>query len=231
MTTHPPLPAPAPDAPRTSFHHKAAKYVFWALVLSFGLNLVSRGVFNAAGPEFDVARRVFGVLMGVVFVSVVPAGIIALCGIPKHGRKGLLGPGLTGILLPLLLVGMAVPAFHQVRSNALEMRARQQAQQLADELNTGAPKMLDEVTRLEGAKVDPAKTVTVSITLTGVAKSELDPALWQEKVVAAVKQNVETTALASLVKTGVTLVYRYTDRDGVLVDELVFRPEDFRTKK
>ncbi len=202
-----------------------------ALLVSVGLNIMSGGIFRAAGPEFDLVRRGFGILMGLLFLSAIPAGIVALCGVRKHGRKGLLFPGLLGALLPFLLVGMAIPAFHKVRSNALEMRSRQQAQQLAETLNSGAPKMIDDVTRLEGAKVDPVKTVTVSLTLTGLAKAELDPALWQEKVVAAVKRNVETTALAGVVKGGVTLVYRYTDRDGVLVEEIVFRPEDFRATK
>lgn len=41
--------------------------------------------------------------------SAIPAGILALFGIPKFGKKKLLWKGLVGILVPILFTAMMIP--------------------------------------------------------------------------------------------------------------------------
>ena len=217
---------------RGSIHHKAGRYAIWALALAGIFNVATQGVFKSAGVTISPeVQRLSSLGFGLIFVSAIPAGIIALCGIGKYGRKPLLVQGLLGTLVPLILIGLAIPAFNKVRTSSLEALARNQAATLAKEVSAGTPKMLDEVTQLDGAKVGPEKTVTINLTLTGFTKKEIDPVTWKEKVVASVKSNVEKPPLQNLIRAGVTIVYRYVDREGTLVDELVFRPQDYPAKK
>ncbi|TCO90166.1 hypothetical protein EV701_11192 [Chthoniobacter flavus] len=58
------------------------------------------------------------IVIGFIALTGILCGIIALCGIPKYGTKGLLWPALTGILLWLGLGALAVPTFALVRKKA-----------------------------------------------------------------------------------------------------------------
>jgi hypothetical protein len=57
-------------------------------------------------------------LLGVVF------GIVALCGIPRHGRKGILWPALIGIALNVFILVAGVYASMTVIERARELEAK-----------------------------------------------------------------------------------------------------------
>jgi hypothetical protein len=125
----PPPPAPplsqAP-APVSSFYHKAATYAVCAPLGAILFNIFVSGFARSVDTPSGVRTLVL-LIPSLLFLSGIPAAIIALCGIPTYGRKSLLWKGLVGLLFPLLLVAAAIPAFLKVK-HASEERARQQQQ-------------------------------------------------------------------------------------------------------
>ena len=221
MTDHP---AAADVQTGRGLHHHAANYAVWSLVGSVALSIFGAGMAAQAGAP---ARQVLSIVAGLVMLSAMPAGLIALLGIPRHGPSGLLWKGILGIAVPIALAAMAVPAFLKVRRSALERANRSVATSLAKEFNTSAPKMLDEVTRLDGAEAGLEKTVTVHLTLVSLDARDVDRAAWTAKVVPSVRAGVEKSPMLPLVKNGVTVIYRYFGRDGVKIDDVVFAPADY----
>lgn len=124
-----PPPLPVIDADGTapsSFHHQAATYAVLALPACIILNIVLGSVVRSAADAFSpTARLVLSAIPGLVMLTALPAGIIALCGIPKHGKKKLLWKGLVGVIVPILLLALAIPAFLAVKKMS-EKKARQQ---------------------------------------------------------------------------------------------------------
>lgn len=118
----PPVPA---TEPVSSFHHKAASYGVLIIPTAIALNVtLVAGVSAALSEAPPLVRAGISAIPGFLILSALPAGVIALCGIPKYGRKKLLWKGLVGVLVPVLLFAMAMFAFLKVRDSALK-RARQ----------------------------------------------------------------------------------------------------------
>ena len=92
------------------------------------LNIVLGGIVTSAADTLSpAAKLIFSMIPGFVVLSALPAGIIALCGIPKHGRKTLLWKGLVGVIVPILLIALAIPAFLHVKKMSEEKRQRQES--------------------------------------------------------------------------------------------------------
>lgn len=108
-----------------SFHHKAATYAVLAIPACIFLNIVLGGIVRSAAESLSPATRlIFSAIPGFIMLSAFPAGIIALCGIPKYGKKTLLWKGLFGVIVPIILMALAVTAFFQVKKMS-EEKARQ----------------------------------------------------------------------------------------------------------
>ncbi len=216
MTPAPPLPAVAPK----SFHHKAADYAVIALLGGIFMS----AVFNAAVPPDapPALRRIIPALGGLFMFSSLPAGIIALCGITRLGTKGLLIKGLAGVLVPILLTAMAVPAFLKVR-DASQLRTEQSLERFAQSLSATGPSKLDEVTRFDKVTAGPGRLLTAHFTIIGYKASEIDRTAWSG-VIKQVRANIDKTACPRALKAGVSVIYRYADEEGTLVDEVKFDP-------
>jgi hypothetical protein len=119
-----------------------AKYAWVSVLLSFVVNIFLQAG-SAGNPKEGATGQ--AIVAGFLMLSGVVCGIIALCGIPKYGAKGLLGPALTGILLWLLLAGLAFPVYHQVRERAEKVHAmRSQRVDLTPATHTpGAERLQD----------------------------------------------------------------------------------------
>jgi|GEM_PF-2595819 len=101
------------EKPRTtkSFNHQAATASILTPVAAILLNLLG----NAALASMDSASRatgarIIGIFAGLIMLSGILFGIIGLCGIPKYGKKGLLGKSIAGIAIPLVFIVLAIPA-------------------------------------------------------------------------------------------------------------------------
>lgn len=89
---------------------RAAK-LSWVLALAI---LAYSVISNQAIKQFDDSR-VIAIANGLVVLTLVLSGITcaiyAMCGIPKWGRRGILAPALTGLILNGLFLGLFVLGF------------------------------------------------------------------------------------------------------------------------
>ncbi len=94
----------------------------------------------------------------------------------------------------------------------------------AQEFSAGAPRMVDDQTRLDRATAGPGHRVVLHHTVTRLKANEVDRSAWQRSVVPQLRQNVLNSRMNDVLGRGITLVYRYSGSDGVLIDEVVFVP-------
>jgi hypothetical protein len=222
----PTLPPKLPS-PKNSFFHQAATASAFAPVIGLGVTFISVGARSGLNSQSEqtVAFTV-GIAVSIIMLMGFICGIIALFGIRKHGTKGILGKSLCGIIVPLLLTGLAVPNFMAARSRAIQNKQNQapvedQLRSAADQLNKQSGKMIDEVTRLEGVEALPNRTLLYKYSLITKTASEI-PA-------DALKRNIRPN-LVKVYNThpdmkkfrdnGVTMVYRYSDKGGELIGEI-----------
>ena len=99
-----PQPPPIPDDSRRRRCQNLARYCWLSVVIGFGANIIIKLVL-ASKPRS--ASLLNGAVAPALFVSGIVSGIIALFGMRRHGRKGILGPTLTGIGLWVLLIVLA----------------------------------------------------------------------------------------------------------------------------
>ena len=69
-----------------------------------------------------IAGHIPAIFAGLCVIVGVTSGIIALFGMRRHGREGLLIPALIGIGLWVFLAAIAIPAFNAVRRKALALQ-------------------------------------------------------------------------------------------------------------
>ena len=214
-------PALPPIEQKPPFVYRAAKYSVTVLLVAVGLNLLNQ-FSQPPGSAMGTAGFVLSLIGGALFLSAVPAGIIALCGIPKHGCRYLLWRGLVGVLVSVLLIAIAASAFLKVRTLAGEIAF----QSAAKSINRDAPKMIDESTRLDKAVAGPGKLLTIYIMLTSVKLADLDMNHWKTQVRPQLKAGNLETPLVKILGTGGTITYRYADSEGVKIDEISLTAQD-----
>jgi hypothetical protein len=95
---------------------------------------------------------------------------------------------------------------------------QQELTQAANGVNADSPRMIDHITRLDGASVGPGPLFTYEYTLTNMSVRRLSSgtlATLQQRLAAHVRQAVcRAGALAPILRTGTTVRFRYRDRDG-----------------
>ena len=95
---------------------------------------------------------------------------------------------------------------------------QQELAQAADRINASGPRMIDDITRLDGAQVSPGPMFTYEYTLTSISVrvlSATDLETLRARLSAHVRQVVcSGTALQPVLRTGVTTGFHYRDRDG-----------------
>ncbi|HEX4266737.1 MAG TPA: DUF4339 domain-containing protein [Steroidobacteraceae bacterium] len=130
----------------------------------------------------------------------------------------------AGILL------VAIAALLALRPQAQHDRARhtfprrptsalqQELTQAANGVNASTPRMIDDMTRLDGAQAGPGTLFTYDYTLTNISASRLSPPSLQtlrQRLSADVRHTVcEGAALQPLLQMGAVIRFHYRDRDG-----------------
>src|SRR5262249_9534848 len=98
-----------------------------APLIAIGINVIGRGALSTQQGQFKVwGYLIFGGLVCLLILTGFVLGIIALCGMAKHGRKGILGQALTGTWLCglVILVWVAsIPALKRAKERAEASRA------------------------------------------------------------------------------------------------------------
>lgn len=95
---------------------------------------------------------------------------------------------------------------------------KQELTEAANGVNAMAPRMIDAVTRLDGAHAGPGSLFTYEYTLTNMRVARLSPASLESlrwRLSAHVRQAVcRGTALQPMLRTGTTVRFHYRDQDG-----------------
>ena len=96
-----------------------------------------------------------------------------------------------------------------------------------EEINASSPKMVDEITRLDGAQAGPGKKLTYLYTIVSLKAADVPPAIWNEQAAPNVKKQMqEAKALRPLFEAGVTVHCKYSGSDSVYINEVVITPAD-----
>ncbi|PTY01975.1 hypothetical protein DB347_25220 [Opitutaceae bacterium EW11] len=106
-----------PEEKLDSLFHKAGSFSIYAIVASFVLQFVYSRIWMRVSPD---AARLLGLIPTVAMISAIPAGVIALCGIPHYGRKKLLWKGLVGMICPIVLFVFSVYFSAYLRARIIE---------------------------------------------------------------------------------------------------------------
>ncbi|MGA3266187.1 MAG: hypothetical protein ABSE16_05120 [Verrucomicrobiota bacterium] len=134
MNTPPPIPSQTPppviraSPPTNSFPKQAALFSFVAPFVSFGI-----GIF---GQQAVRGSRAATIILGCVSTLLILAGfvfgIIALFGMKKYGKKGILGGAIAGVCINgflILMMLIAIPRFMRMAQQARAAQAQQQMEQ------------------------------------------------------------------------------------------------------
>ena len=98
-------------------------------------------------------------------------------------------------------------------------------------INAGCPKMLDEVTRMDGATAGPGKLITINNTTIAVDGASIDRVAWRTSIAPAIRaSSINATFVRKELASGTAVAYRYTGRDGVFIDEIKLTPGDLKKK-
>jgi len=99
------------------------------------------------------------------------------------------------------------------------------------EINATVPKMVDEATRLDSASAGPGRRLTYNLTLISMKAQDIDRVAWKQNVAPTIRTNMaQTKGMHTLLAAGVTVASRYYSSDGVLIDEIIMKPEELPTK-
>jgi hypothetical protein len=95
---------------------------------------------------------------------------------------------------------------------------QQELTRAANGVNASTPRMIDNITRLDGARAGPGTLFTYEYTLTNISASVLSPAsleTLQRRLSVDVRQTVcSEAALQPLLRVGAVVRFHYSDRDG-----------------
>ena len=94
------------------------------------------------------------------------------------------------------------------------------AARFAQKLNYSSPKQLDSITRFDQATVGPGPSVIVDEILM-LKASDINEAAWQ-KFLPQLRQNVMNSQMGQLSAEGITLIIRYSDKDGAKFHDVEF---------
>lgn len=106
------------------------------------------------------------------------------------------------------------------------VRKDAQVEQLAQAVNATAPKVVDEVTRLDRATAGLGRRLTYHMTIS-ISQAEFNLGEWKQKTLPTIRTNtLEQDATRSLLKAGITVALRYSSNEGTYLDETIFTPSD-----
>lgn len=125
----PPPPPPLPSS-KKPFAAQAAQASLLAPLAAVGVSIVvNAGMGNQATPLVKIITGslcVLLIVLGFVF------GIVALFGVRRHGKKGILGRAVAGICINGILIAfmaVSIPGFMKAAERAKQMRQQQGTEQ------------------------------------------------------------------------------------------------------
>jgi biopolymer transport protein ExbB/TolQ len=150
MSTNTPPPLPpdfnASAEPSSKLPFLAAKAAVTLPAFLFLMGMVFSTWRKTAGEELPRSVQLFqgGIAVALLLAGLI-AAIIALASVPRYGRNGLLGRGLSGLFLNGIFLVLFVFGFQKARSNAQQVKTELARLQTANqEVRESMRKELDE---------------------------------------------------------------------------------------
>lgn len=104
-----------------------------------------------------------------------------------------------------------------------------QLQQAAGNLNKSCPMMIDPETRLDTVTIPAARTFQYNYTLVNLQKATIDMEDLKNFLKPTIIENVKTSPQLQLFREqSTTLSYRYSDRNGVFLFDIVVTPDLYK---
>ena len=203
---------------KNSFYHLAANYSVLSMLAAFLLNIMVKPVLSI----IPVPQGIIEIGIGLLFISAIPAGVVALCGMGKYGVKGLLIKGLAGIIVPILLTLMAIPAFLQVR----EYSRGNLVDKVVSEMSAKLPVIVDDGIRFDRIIKESDQAVVAEFTLIDLAKEDIDVETWDNQITPLIRANVRNSSAGFLIKQGVKVTYRYHGKNGAFISDIHLTRDD-----
>lgn len=106
-----------------------------------------------------------------------------------------------------------------------------QLQQAAGNLNKSCPMMIDPETRLDTVTIPAARTFQYNYTLVNLQKATIDMEDLKNFLTPTIVENVKTSPQLQLFREqNTTLSYRYNDRNGVFLFDIIVTPDLYKAK-
>jgi len=209
----------------------------FAPLVAIGLTIVSfAGLTSLDRPSQRNVATMVGIAGLIIILIGLISGIVALFGIPKHGKKGILGKALCGVIIPLVLLGLAIPSimagFMEARSQAIknnqdQMSPEDRVRAMADQINKQGSIMVDTSTRLEAAEALPNRTLLYNYSLISKTSSEISAEALNRIVRPDIVKKYNILPEMKVFRdNGITVIYRYRDKAGQLIGDISVGPSD-----
>ncbi len=200
-----------------------------ALALSLSLSIFTAPL--GAEQQQVLSWFIYG-LSGLLVIIGFLAGVLALFGLRRYGRKGILVRAICGILLSFVLVVFAVPSLlatsASVQKGAQDFIIDAALSKGVEAVNKQAPMMVDEETRLIGAETRPDRSFVYRYTIVSTTKATFPPDALErirQGILDSYKTNPQVQPFHDL---GVTVIYQYSDPAGESLGEVVITPGDVK---
>ncbi len=225
MDTPPPLPAESRVQP--TVFHRLANLSLCAMLAGFIISACFRALSSAMtlAPHYD---RPITMMTGFLWVLGIVTGVVAFCGIFRHGAKGILMKSLFGAGVPLIFVGLAMPATLKAFRMAREGGSLDaQLKIIERESNKNAPLRIDELTMLDRLEAKPNGLLVYFYTVTPFDRSATTQEEFEQRMAPTLQEFYETSPKTEpFRKMKVSLEHRYHDSAGELIGAITVGPRD-----
>jgi hypothetical protein len=201
-------------------HVQAAKASWLAPVLAIVGTTIAKSRTSAAG--WDPSGVILDVLVFVLCLIGVVSGIVALSGLRRHGRAGILAPALAGTVLSAAILTLFASNFVAARVHARD--PQRVVEKVAEGLQSGLPKKIDAETELSAVRAG-SRELVFEYRLVNVSRSQIDLAAFQAEVAAGLRSKL-CSELPMLWEHGLSCRVRYLDAEAVLMADIVVTSKD-----
>lgn len=137
--------------------------------------------------------------------------------------------GAYAILIVVITIVAGAIGNYVVRNYFLEdINFDQELMKTSEELNKNCPFIIDQDTRLDNTIVLPGKKLVYNYTLINLSIDDLNVEELEQNLKPRILNNVKTnTDLRNFRENSVTMVYKYNDKDGIFIFEIIITPEEY----
>lgn len=169
---------------------------------------------NVSATELRQGEVIVGAISVLLILIGIASGIVALCGIPRHGRKGLLGRGIIGLAMNTAVVaflvvglvsGISRSAGREQALSKLEAAANDLRRGVADQydpkagLTNDAAHQLDEFkSRIESAAKGATGEDAIVLEVTAASTARLQAAVQKFAEIAKAVQEAKISDIGDL---------------------------------